>query len=131
MACSRGNNGYDGCVCIHQCIYILLLQKQAWSGHKRECKCLQSLLPRLPTDSVRLAARLIFALVCFWTFPLFNSVKLNVHKESCLIPFLLCAITDGHSCPQTNQTLKKSNVMFSQCMKVSRTLSGSNNKYST
>eukprot|EP00064_Thunnus_orientalis_P018700 superscaffoldBa00004392_g18806 len=38
-------------------------QKQAWSGHKRECKCLQSLLPRIPTDSVRLAARLIFALL--------------------------------------------------------------------
>ncbi|XP_049910519.1 histone-lysine N-methyltransferase SMYD3 isoform X1 [Epinephelus moara] len=38
-------------------------QKQAWSGHKRECKCLQSLLPRVPTDSVRLAARLIFALL--------------------------------------------------------------------
>ncbi|XP_047435772.1 histone-lysine N-methyltransferase SMYD3 [Mugil cephalus] len=38
-------------------------QKQAWSGHKRECKCLRSLLPRLPTDSVRLAARLIFALL--------------------------------------------------------------------
>ncbi|KAM4744920.1 histone-lysine N-methyltransferase SMYD3 isoform 2-T2 [Anableps anableps] len=38
-------------------------QKQAWSGHKRECKCLRSLLPRLPTDSVRLAAGLIFALL--------------------------------------------------------------------
>uniref|UniRef100_A0A1A8MCJ2 [histone H3]-lysine(4) N-trimethyltransferase n=1 Tax=Nothobranchius pienaari TaxID=704102 RepID=A0A1A8MCJ2_9TELE len=38
-------------------------QKQAWSGHKRECKCLCILLPRLPTDSVRLAARLIFALL--------------------------------------------------------------------
>ncbi|XP_075966136.1 histone-lysine N-methyltransferase SMYD3 [Anarhichas minor] len=38
-------------------------QKRAWSGHKRECKCLQSLLPRIPTDSVRLAARLIFALL--------------------------------------------------------------------
>ncbi|XP_028257746.1 histone-lysine N-methyltransferase SMYD3 isoform X2 [Parambassis ranga] len=37
-------------------------QKQAWAGHKRECKCLRSLLPRVPTDSVRLAARLIFAL---------------------------------------------------------------------
>uniref|UniRef100_A0A8C4DM92 [histone H3]-lysine(4) N-trimethyltransferase n=1 Tax=Dicentrarchus labrax TaxID=13489 RepID=A0A8C4DM92_DICLA len=45
-------------------------QKQAWSGHKRECKCLQSLRPRIPTDSVRLAARLIFAMVCFWSFPL-------------------------------------------------------------
>ncbi|KAK9542590.1 hypothetical protein VZT92_000437 [Zoarces viviparus] len=38
-------------------------QKLAWSGHKRECKCLQSLRPRIPTDSVRLAARLIFALL--------------------------------------------------------------------
>uniref|UniRef100_A0A7N6FHJ4 [histone H3]-lysine(4) N-trimethyltransferase n=1 Tax=Anabas testudineus TaxID=64144 RepID=A0A7N6FHJ4_ANATE len=38
-------------------------QKQAWPDHKRECKCLQSLLPRIPTDSVRLAARLIFSLV--------------------------------------------------------------------
>ncbi|XP_069030213.1 histone-lysine N-methyltransferase SMYD3 [Embiotoca jacksoni] len=38
-------------------------QRQAWSGHKRECKCLCSLLPRIPTDSVRLAARLIFALL--------------------------------------------------------------------
>ncbi|KAM3876950.1 LOW QUALITY PROTEIN: histone-lysine N-methyltransferase SMYD3 [Diretmus argenteus] len=38
-------------------------QKRAWSGHKRECKCLQSLLPRIPTDSVRLAARIIFNLL--------------------------------------------------------------------
>ncbi|XP_029284610.1 histone-lysine N-methyltransferase SMYD3 isoform X2 [Cottoperca gobio] len=38
-------------------------QKRAWIGHKRECKCLQSLLPRIPTDSVRLAARLTFALL--------------------------------------------------------------------
>ncbi|XP_070847779.1 histone-lysine N-methyltransferase SMYD3 isoform X1 [Chaetodon trifascialis] len=38
-------------------------QREAWSGHKRECKCLRSLLPRIPTDSVRLAARLIFALL--------------------------------------------------------------------
>ncbi|XP_014865912.1 PREDICTED: histone-lysine N-methyltransferase SMYD3 [Poecilia mexicana] len=38
-------------------------QKQAWSGHKRECKCLRRLLPRLPTDSVRLAARIMFALL--------------------------------------------------------------------
>nr|XP_061820345.1 histone-lysine N-methyltransferase SMYD3-like isoform X1 [Nerophis lumbriciformis]XP_061820346.1 histone-lysine N-methyltransferase SMYD3-like isoform X1 [Nerophis lumbriciformis] len=38
-------------------------QKQAWSDHKRECKCLQSLLPRVPTNSVRLTARIIFALL--------------------------------------------------------------------
>ncbi|XP_059209043.1 histone-lysine N-methyltransferase SMYD3 [Centropristis striata] len=41
----------------------LTCQKRAWSGHKRECKCLHSLLPRIPTDSVRLAGRLIFAVL--------------------------------------------------------------------
>lgn len=55
------------------------LQKQAWSGHKMECKCLRSLLPRRPTDSVRLAARVLFALVCFCTF---SANLLNVHKEN-------------------------------------------------
>ncbi|NP_001290697.1 histone-lysine N-methyltransferase SMYD3 [Esox lucius] len=39
-------------------------QKRAWSIHKRECKCLLSLHPRIPTDSVRLAARIIFRLLC-------------------------------------------------------------------
>uniref|UniRef100_A0A3P9IQ01 [histone H3]-lysine(4) N-trimethyltransferase n=1 Tax=Oryzias latipes TaxID=8090 RepID=A0A3P9IQ01_ORYLA len=38
-------------------------QKQAWPVHKKECRCLCSLLPRHPTDSVRLAARLIFTLL--------------------------------------------------------------------
>ncbi|XP_073683657.1 histone-lysine N-methyltransferase SMYD3 [Garra rufa] len=38
-------------------------QKQAWPDHKRECKCLKRLQPRIPTDSVRLAARIIFKLL--------------------------------------------------------------------
>ncbi|XP_061621808.1 histone-lysine N-methyltransferase SMYD3 isoform X1 [Phyllopteryx taeniolatus] len=38
-------------------------QKQGWADHKKECKCLRIILPRIPTDSVRLAARLIFALL--------------------------------------------------------------------
>ncbi|KAM9765571.1 histone-lysine N-methyltransferase SMYD3 [Menidia menidia] len=38
-------------------------QRQAWPDHKRECRCLCSVLPRVPTDSVRLTARLIFALL--------------------------------------------------------------------
>uniref|UniRef100_A0A3P8VBY6 [histone H3]-lysine(4) N-trimethyltransferase n=1 Tax=Cynoglossus semilaevis TaxID=244447 RepID=A0A3P8VBY6_CYNSE len=41
-----------------------MCQKQAWSIHRRECKSLQRLSPRIPPDSVRLAARIIFALVC-------------------------------------------------------------------
>ncbi|XP_039985904.1 histone-lysine N-methyltransferase SMYD3 [Xiphias gladius] len=49
------------CKTAHYC--NITCQKQAWPGHKRECKCLRSLLPRIPTDSVRLSARLIFALL--------------------------------------------------------------------
>ncbi|CAL8364794.1 unnamed protein product [Gadus morhua 'NCC'] len=35
-------------------------QRRAWFVHKRECVCLRDLLPRAPTDSVRLAARILF-----------------------------------------------------------------------
>ncbi|XP_031436116.1 histone-lysine N-methyltransferase SMYD3-like [Clupea harengus] len=35
-------------------------QKQAWSEHKRECSRLKSLTPRIPPDSVRLAAGILF-----------------------------------------------------------------------
>lgn len=38
-------------------------QKKAWPEHKTECKCLQRVYPRLPTDSVRLTARIIFTLL--------------------------------------------------------------------
>ncbi|XP_062303545.1 histone-lysine N-methyltransferase SMYD3 [Osmerus eperlanus] len=38
-------------------------QRQAWPEHKRECRSLRSLLPRMPSDSVRLAARIIFRLL--------------------------------------------------------------------
>lgn len=52
--------------CLHDtsvCWNVRLLQRQAWSVHRTECECLRRLLPRIPTDSVRLSARLIFALV--------------------------------------------------------------------
>uniref|UniRef100_A0A8C7WM90 SET and MYND domain containing 3 n=1 Tax=Oryzias sinensis TaxID=183150 RepID=A0A8C7WM90_9TELE len=52
------------------------LAKRAWPGHKTECRCLCSLLPRHPTDSVRLAARLIFTLVSVR-----NLTQTNLHKE--------------------------------------------------
>ncbi|XP_051503013.1 histone-lysine N-methyltransferase SMYD3 isoform X1 [Myxocyprinus asiaticus] len=38
-------------------------QKQAWPEHKKECKYLKRLQPRIPTDSVRLVARIIFKLL--------------------------------------------------------------------
>ncbi|XP_075719021.1 histone-lysine N-methyltransferase SMYD3 [Rhinoderma darwinii] len=38
-------------------------QKKAWKDHKRECLCLKSILPNVPTDSVRLVARIIFKLL--------------------------------------------------------------------
>ncbi|XP_030642992.1 histone-lysine N-methyltransferase SMYD3 [Chanos chanos] len=38
-------------------------QKQAWSEHKKECKCLTRLQPKIPADSVRLVARIVFKLL--------------------------------------------------------------------
>uniref|UniRef100_A0AAR2L0B6 [histone H3]-lysine(4) N-trimethyltransferase n=1 Tax=Pygocentrus nattereri TaxID=42514 RepID=A0AAR2L0B6_PYGNA len=37
-------------------------QKEAWPEHKSECPCLKRVHPRIPTDSVRLTARIIFRL---------------------------------------------------------------------
>ncbi|XP_078413522.1 histone-lysine N-methyltransferase SMYD3 isoform X2 [Cetorhinus maximus] len=38
-------------------------QKLAWADHKRECKCLRSIYPKVPTDMTRLVARIIFKLL--------------------------------------------------------------------
>ncbi|XP_067844728.1 histone-lysine N-methyltransferase SMYD3 isoform X1 [Heptranchias perlo] len=38
-------------------------QKLAWADHKRECKCLRSIYPNIPTDMARLVARIIFKLL--------------------------------------------------------------------
>ncbi|KAM9466551.1 histone-lysine N-methyltransferase SMYD3 [Clarias gariepinus] len=38
-------------------------QKRAWPEHKRECERLRHVHPRVPTDSVRLTARIIFKLL--------------------------------------------------------------------
>ncbi|GCB75043.1 hypothetical protein scyTo_0020312, partial [Scyliorhinus torazame] len=37
--------------------------KLAWPDHKRECKCLRSIYPNVPTDMTRLVARIIFKLL--------------------------------------------------------------------
>uniref|UniRef100_A0A8C9W9B6 [histone H3]-lysine(4) N-trimethyltransferase n=1 Tax=Scleropages formosus TaxID=113540 RepID=A0A8C9W9B6_SCLFO len=60
-------------------------QRQAWPEHKRECKCLRSLLPRIPGtlhDSVRLVARVIFRLLDPKPSPaeqLYSLVELESH----------------------------------------------------
>ncbi|XP_061847076.1 histone-lysine N-methyltransferase SMYD3 isoform X2 [Colius striatus] len=38
-------------------------QKEAWLDHKRECRCLKSVKPNFPPDSVRLAGRIVFKLL--------------------------------------------------------------------
>ncbi|XP_025938121.1 histone-lysine N-methyltransferase SMYD3 isoform X2 [Apteryx rowi] len=38
-------------------------QKEAWQDHKQECKCLKSIKPNFPPDSVRLAGRIVFKLL--------------------------------------------------------------------
>ncbi|KAM3676380.1 histone-lysine N-methyltransferase SMYD3 isoform 5-T5 [Ammospiza maritima maritima] len=38
-------------------------QKEAWLDHKQECKCLKSIEPSFPPDSVRLAGRIVFKLL--------------------------------------------------------------------
>ncbi|XP_068088168.1 histone-lysine N-methyltransferase SMYD3 isoform X2 [Hyperolius riggenbachi] len=38
-------------------------QRNAWKDHKRECRCLKSVYPNIPTDSVRLISRIIFKLL--------------------------------------------------------------------
>ncbi|XP_041418692.1 histone-lysine N-methyltransferase SMYD3 isoform X2 [Xenopus laevis] len=38
-------------------------QREAWQSHKRECKCLRSTLPNVPTDSVRLVGKIIFKML--------------------------------------------------------------------
>ncbi|XP_071997291.1 histone-lysine N-methyltransferase SMYD3 isoform X2 [Engystomops pustulosus] len=74
----RGKNSAasvcDHCVCrsekllrCSQCKFARycnsLCQKKAWKDHKRECLCLKSIFPNVPTDSVRLVARIIFKLL--------------------------------------------------------------------
>ncbi|XP_074024279.1 histone-lysine N-methyltransferase SMYD3 isoform X2 [Numenius arquata] len=38
-------------------------QKEAWLDHKQECRCLKSVEPNIPPDSVRLAGRIVFKLL--------------------------------------------------------------------
>ncbi|XP_025958444.2 histone-lysine N-methyltransferase SMYD3 isoform X1 [Dromaius novaehollandiae] len=46
-----------------QNIIDIFLHKEAWQDHKQECKCLKSIEPNFPPDSVRLAGRIVFKLL--------------------------------------------------------------------
>nr|XP_015207457.1 PREDICTED: histone-lysine N-methyltransferase SMYD3 isoform X1 [Lepisosteus oculatus] len=56
-------------------------QKAAWSEHKRECKCLRSFHPRIPTDSVRLAGRIVFKLLNYSSCPSEELFSLLEHES--------------------------------------------------
>uniref|UniRef100_A0A8C4TZZ5 Uncharacterized protein n=1 Tax=Falco tinnunculus TaxID=100819 RepID=A0A8C4TZZ5_FALTI len=44
-------------------VRALPAQKEAWLDHKQECRCLKSIVPNFPPDSVRLAGRIVFKLL--------------------------------------------------------------------
>ncbi|XP_062863004.1 histone-lysine N-methyltransferase SMYD3 [Trichomycterus rosablanca] len=54
MRCSQ-------CKMAHYC--STKCQKEAWTQHRDECRCLTLIRPKIPTDSVRLTARIIFRLL--------------------------------------------------------------------
>uniref|UniRef100_A0A672PFW5 [histone H3]-lysine(4) N-trimethyltransferase n=1 Tax=Sinocyclocheilus grahami TaxID=75366 RepID=A0A672PFW5_SINGR len=63
-------------------------QKQAWPDHKRECKCLKHLQPRIPTDSVRLLTRTIFKLLSQSESDqeeLYSIAEHQSHTEMCVL----------------------------------------------
>ncbi|XP_073484122.1 histone-lysine N-methyltransferase SMYD3 [Aquarana catesbeiana] len=74
--CREKNRGTTCHHCLHrneklqrcsQCKFAqycnLLCQKNAWKDHKKECLCLKSIFPNVPTDSVRLIGKIIFKLL--------------------------------------------------------------------
>jgi len=51
----------SGCKAVYYC--TVDCQRKAWiSYHRSECKCLRKVSPKIPTDTVRLMARIIFKL---------------------------------------------------------------------
>ncbi|TTO79331.1 Kinesin-like protein KIF28P [Bagarius yarrelli] len=61
MECARARRGSLKSSCDAE--FARVLKKEAWPEHRMECKCLQRVYPRLPTDSVRLTGRIIFTLL--------------------------------------------------------------------
>ena len=51
----------SGCKAVYYC--TVDCQRNAWVNyHRKECKCLRKVSPKIPTDTVRLIARIIFKL---------------------------------------------------------------------
>uniref|UniRef100_A0A8D0FU11 [histone H3]-lysine(4) N-trimethyltransferase n=1 Tax=Strix occidentalis caurina TaxID=311401 RepID=A0A8D0FU11_STROC len=59
-------------------------QKEAWLDHKQECRCLKSIKPNFPPDSVRLAGRIVFKLVMCLSERLysFSDLQSNIEQLS-------------------------------------------------
>ncbi|KAM6278950.1 histone-lysine N-methyltransferase SMYD3 [Porphyrio hochstetteri] len=62
-------------------------QKEAWLDHKQECRCLKSIKPNFPPDSVRLAGRIVFKLLrqSAWlseTLYSFSDLQSNIEQLS-------------------------------------------------
>ncbi|KAJ7342113.1 hypothetical protein JRQ81_009042 [Phrynocephalus forsythii] len=59
-------------------------QKEAWQDHKRECKCIKSVDPNFPPDSVRLVGRIVFKILRQTPCPseeLYSFSDLKSHAE--------------------------------------------------
>uniref|UniRef100_A0A8C0HP68 Uncharacterized protein n=1 Tax=Buteo japonicus TaxID=224669 RepID=A0A8C0HP68_9AVES len=57
------------------------ISKEAWLDHKQECRCLKSVEPNFPPDSVRLAGRIVFKLVICLSERLYSFSDLQSNTE--------------------------------------------------
>uniref|UniRef100_A0ABM5FU62 [histone H3]-lysine(4) N-trimethyltransferase n=1 Tax=Pogona vitticeps TaxID=103695 RepID=A0ABM5FU62_9SAUR len=93
-------------------------QKEAWQDHRRECKCIKSVEPNFPPDSVRLVGRIVFKILGQTPCPSeklysFSDLKSNTedlneemkeglgHLATTLLLYLKVEIHDASQLPPT------------------------------
>nr|XP_020643580.1 histone-lysine N-methyltransferase SMYD3 isoform X1 [Pogona vitticeps] len=93
-------------------------QKEAWQDHRRECKCIKSVEPNFPPDSVRLVGRIVFKILRQTPCPSenlysFSDLKSNTedlneemkeglgHLATTLLLYLKVEIHDASQLPPT------------------------------
>ena len=108
----------SGCKAVYYC--TVDCQRNAWVNyHRKECKCLRKVSPKIPTDTVRLMARIIFKLQegelkTFATLPdgtkryledlmTHPDVGLKINLETCLLVLLCDQIDNVHKCTLHNR----------------------------